>query len=278
MERKFCINCGAERALGAAFCQSCGTRFDGVAPPATSPVIPDSVIPDPTIPRPGDPVVPTAEGHGSRCSNCGRPTQAGLDRCAECGPTSDTAVARPPVGRVIPPLPGNITPTASPAPTGPRPPIPPAPAMAAHAVQAGQANVGPKPGPPPWVWLVGGLGVLGVVGLIIALVVGGASGHTLTGTITVYDYSSTGCDLSVGYSDMREGARVIVTDASDKVIASSYLDEGGGDYLCEFPFTVKDVPDRDEYWIEIGNRGELHYDKSELEDMDWKLELTLGGD
>jgi hypothetical protein len=114
-----------------------------------------------------------------------------------------------------------------------------------------------------------------VVGLIVALTVGRA-GHTLNGTITVFDDSAFGCDLSLGYSDMQEGARVIVTDSDDEVVASSTLEEGEGELWCEFPFTVDDVPDRDEYWVEVGDRGEIHYDKSELEDMNWELDLSLG--
>jgi hypothetical protein len=124
---------------------------------------------------------------------------------------------------------------------------------------------------------VGGVGIVAVVGLMLALIAG-SSEHTLTGTITVFDDSSFGCDLSFGYQDMREGARVLVTDTDDEVIASSTLDEGNGGSFCEFPFTVEDIPDREEYWVEIGDRGEIHYDKSELEDLNWELDLSLGLD
>jgi len=263
MGQRFCRSCGTARLPGAAFCQACGARLEeAVGQPA---------VPAPVIPTAGDPILPAAAGQGTRCVNCGRPTEEAADRCVDCSPAPMplSAATSDPMNN---PLPGNGRRMAVPMAPSPlavsQPPVPsPTPALAPTTQRSG---------PPRWVWVAGGLLAVALVGG--AAVAGASSGHTLTGTVTVYDDSSTGCDLSPGYADLHEGTPVVVTDSDGQVLASSSLDAGEGDYSCEFPFTVEGLPERDVYTIEVSHRGQLSYQKSELETMDWDLSLDLGLD
>lgn len=259
MSGKFCTNCGATRIDEAKFCASCGTRFEAETadhPSATAMTAPH--------------VVAAARG---RCDNCGRPAVMGTSRCADCGPA-------PVLAPVLPPYVGPGHPPTPPVPYGAvvgMPPTPsPQPALPGGYPPAVAASPAPPQGPKSRRWLVGGLvgGVVGLV-LLIALATGGSK-HTITGSITVYDDYSMGCDLSWGYDDVHEGALVTVTDSDDTVIAKSSLESGYGSYTCEFPFTIQDVPNRDQYWVEVSDRGQVAFSRQEMESNNWNVSLTLG--
>lgn len=114
----------------------------------------------------------------------------------------------------------------------------------------------------------------------------------ITGTITVAagegsDSTLGGaCLTDGGYSDIRTGAQVTVTNESGKVIALGSLDAGHtSDTLmlptfnpdtavvenapkatqCVFGFTVPGVPEGESFYsIEVAHRGQLRYDRAKL--------------
>lgn len=87
-----------------------------------------------------------------------------------------------------------------------------------------------------------------------------------------------------GYSDIQEGAQVVVRDGEGSTLATSSLEEGRAygtqseafQGPCVFSFEVRDVPESDFYTIEVSHRGEITYSREELESAGWTAELTLG--
>jgi hypothetical protein len=94
------------------------------------------------------------------------------------------------------------------------------------------------------------------------------------------------CIPKGGYSDVDEGAQVIVANGSGETVAVGELDGGGVQNgpagnafyqsVCEYPFTVSGIPSGSKFYsVHIGNanRGEQTYTRSQLEDG---IALTLG--
>lgn len=101
------------------------------------------------------------------------------------------------------------------------------------------------------------------------------SGSALSGTLTlgsgafVWNNASDGSTPCVGYqgySDIAEGAPVVITDQGGTVIATGQLDHGsatvGADNRgtsCTFTFEVKNVPDKPFYGVTVSHRGTQTY-------------------
>lgn len=115
--------------------------------------------------------------------------------------------------------------------------------------------------------------------------------HELTGSITLRypGYSGTttnsadlgqDCQGTGGYSDIREGARVVVRDGNGTTLATTSLlvgtVESGG--YCRLDLEPVDLPESDFYRISAGNdsRGTLEYAMAELEGLNWTVDLSLG--
>ncbi|MEV5411029.1 hypothetical protein AB0K60_19565 [Thermopolyspora sp. NPDC052614] len=88
------------------------------------------------------------------------------------------------------------------------------------------------------------------------------------------------CHPDSGYSDIRPGTQVVITDPTGKTIAVGALGNGTNrtrstSYLsdCEFPFRVTAPAGQQFYGVEIGRRGRLQYAADRLGQP---LELTLG--
>ncbi len=80
-----------------------------------------------------------------------------------------------------------------------------------------------------------------------------------------------------GYSDLTEGAQVVVTDASGTTVAFGSLADGtisGAGFT--FTFSVPNVPALDIYGIKLTHRGTLQYSFDELQQQDWDISLTVG--
>lgn len=109
------------------------------------------------------------------------------------------------------------------------------------------------------------------------------SEHTITGTFTVYD-EFNGCELSDGYSDISEGTEVVVADDTGKTLGVGELgepveaetDEDGDIFGCEFPFEVTGVGDSPIYAVSVADRGTSRSKKTELEENNWEVDLSLG--
>ena len=84
------------------------------------------------------------------------------------------------------------------------------------------------------------------------------------------------CTPRAGYSDIVEGAQVVITDAADTKLAVGELEaptivKGPSDSFidarCEYPFQVSEVPgDKSLYSVHVGNtfRGEQTFGEDEL--------------
>lgn len=129
--------------------------------------------------------------------------------------------------------------------------------------------------------------------LVLALAVAGCNApaatpvmHTIVGHLTVSDrsYSSsiiaveTRCYGSGGYSDLKEGATVTLSDQSSTILASTALGPGVGSKAeCAFPFALIGVPDTASFYvIEVSHRGQISKSHAEMVTDGWVFELTLG--
>jgi hypothetical protein len=105
--------------------------------------------------------------------------------------------------------------------------------------------------------------------------------HDLSGTFSLTDssknFSAAFCVGSGGYSDIRSGTNVVLKDGDGKLLATGSLGDstGIGD-TCTFIYSLKDVPERPFYTIEVGSRGDLSYSLEEMRNMGWSIALTLG--
>jgi hypothetical protein len=116
-----------------------------------------------------------------------------------------------------------------------------------------------------------------------------AHGHTLHGTYIVhgaYRHRSYGASCNpaeAGYPDIHTGTPGTVKDGTGALLGSLRL--GGGTLRkgalddrtddCVFSFSLT-VPERDAYRIEVGRRGAVPFQRSELERSNWKADLTIG--
>ncbi|MCA1823035.1 MAG: hypothetical protein LC640_01960 [Frankia sp.] len=124
--------------------------------------------------------------------------------------------------------------------------------------------------------------------LVIAMASRGTTHREISGTFTIYtsDFTSAqlgqscrGANVSYGYADIEDGTNVIVEDGGGEVIGTGELSGGVVDPLgCKFDWEVTDLPDTSSYSITVSHRGALHYTRSELEDHDWVVSITLGND
>ncbi|MEV4096953.1 hypothetical protein [Streptosporangium saharense] len=105
----------------------------------------------------------------------------------------------------------------------------------------------------------------------------------MSGTVTVADFSAVRttnevtCVTTGGYSDIQEGAQVVVTDASGTTVALGRLAYGSWNRHtgCVFLFNVPDVPGGHKFYgVEVGHRGRLQYT---AEQVAQPLALTIGG-
>jgi hypothetical protein len=197
------------------------------------------------------------------CPSCGSPTE-GMAFCGECGTALTAAPTAPPT----------LHPVAQQVQTQAPPIVTAAPAQESPT-KSGRTK-----------YIV--LGVIGTIAVLLVLgaIAGAAEGkHTITGSITLYDsdaydyYYDDGdsCSGETGYGDIDEGTDVKIKDSSGDLIGSSSLESGIiDDGTCVFEFTVSDVADASYYSVEVSYRGDLSYSKSEMEDKDWDVDLTLG--
>lgn len=113
---------------------------------------------------------------------------------------------------------------------------------------------------------------------------------TLTGTLLlrqeVNEFSGAPCGGTGGYSDVREGAQVTVTDGESAIVGVGRLGPGVTQEnrrtsatvysYCTFAFSVPSIPDRPFYKIEVAHRGALSYAHDDLAAKNWTVGLTLG--
>lgn len=208
---------------------------------------------------------------GDFCPKCGAQRVGEFRFCRSCGFDFD-ALPAPTVVDAPPP------PTEAPSVSSPAFPHP-VPEVTGAAERSKR----------PWV-------VLGVVIFVAILAAAGfiglsnsgalAARHDITGTFTLIDtdlefsgISTSGdtCEGDGGYSDINQGVEVTVRDGTGKLLQTGSLGEGTGNLVrCEFPFTIKGVPETDFYSVEVGSRGDLSYSLDDMKANAWTLGFQLG--
>jgi hypothetical protein len=87
---------------------------------------------------------------------------------------------------------------------------------------------------------------------------------SLVGTLKVSGHGSGeldslgggSCQGSGGYSDITEGAQVVITDDSGATLAITHLEPGSGDqFSCEFQFRSEVPSGRGYYGVQVSHRG-----------------------
>lgn len=110
----------------------------------------------------------------------------------------------------------------------------------------------------------------------------GGGGGTILGTFTLTDtgvaYTSSSCEGTGGYADIREGLGVTIKDEKAKIIGTTALAldaAGSSSGVCHFTWSVP-VGRADFYTITVGKRGDLTYAYSDMVGRAWKVDATLG--
>ena len=83
-----------------------------------------------------------------------------------------------------------------------------------------------------------------------------------------------------GYSDLKEGAQVLVLDGAGTTIGTGTLGAGhrapDSTSKCTFDFAVAGVPKADFYSVKVSHRGGPTYSFADLQSRGWKVDLTIG--
>jgi len=90
--------------------------------------------------------------------------------------------------------------------------------------------------------------------------------------------TSTTCRGIGGYSDVSDGAQVIIRDGNNNILGVGRLDtntELSSSRGCSYTFSME-VPRAPFYQVEFSHRSPLVYTFEDMEDMGWQLFLGLG--
>lgn len=88
--------------------------------------------------------------------------------------------------------------------------------------------------------------------------------------------SGLSCEGRGGYSDIRGGMKVTITNSAGEKIAETALERGSGfSFFCRFSFSVELLEGEDEYTFSFGRRGDFGYTESELK-IPNTVSLTIG--
>lgn len=118
----------------------------------------------------------------------------------------------------------------------------------------------------------------------------------LTGTVSVYDTISKSCttsdivnnsacgtlgyrscDYLSAYPQISEGAKVVVRDLKNSILKVSTLDKGiaSGISLCEFKFTIMEVPFSDFYQIQVSDQAQDTYSYEQLKNANFDIYIKV---
>ena len=111
--------------------------------------------------------------------------------------------------------------------------------------------------------------------------------HTITGTLDVVTQALFGlsagasCYVPTAYGGEMNGDQVTASDGSGSTLGVGTLTNGtvtgSGATICEFSFTVSDVPDASFYSVTIDGHSGPQYSKNQLHSANWAMSLTLNG-
>lgn len=124
---------------------------------------------------------------------------------------------------------------------------------------------------------VGAVLLLAVLAVIV-MRISQPSPEDVTVNLTLYNGIDS-CSVGLGYIDIPGSTIIVETD--DREIYRGNLNSRGRDQglSCLFTGTVYDVPaNSDRYRIKLGSdrRGDFTYTKTEMDSMNWTIELSLG--
>lgn len=126
------------------------------------------------------------------------------------------------------------------------------------------------------IWLVAGivLAVLAAGGIYLLV---RPTSFDLHGSLQLRDRETirSACLGQGGYSDIRVGAQVFVTDASGKTVGIGQVENSENKGLfCDYAFVVRDVPaGLDFYGVEVSKRGRVQYSEEQVRSG---ITLSLG--
>lgn len=131
----------------------------------------------------------------------------------------------------------------------------------------------------PWIAAAGAALLVVAVAATLAVAAFGDDMVKVSGTLTLVDkdaYWSGNCAGTGGYSDIREGAQVIVTDAAGKTVGVGALSKGvpDGSTVCRFTLDVSVPAGLGFYGVELGRRGSVKYAEQDLD----TVRLSIGHD
>lgn len=118
------------------------------------------------------------------------------------------------------------------------------------------------------------LGAAAAIVAIVLVVTGGSSQITSKGALELDDFNGN-CLLDSGFSDITEGAQVVVTNSSGSVIGTTSLSYNGplssaeskiqkGMSVCVYPFTVTVPGALSRYGITVSHRGTVWFSAAQM--------------
>jgi hypothetical protein len=152
------------------------------------------------------------------------------------------------------------------------------------------ADVRAKPKPRTALWVgLAGIVVLLAAGAVGAYLIGGQAADAAAEPIAVqgdfrlaggeYSYTGQECAGKGGYSDIRGGTQVVVTDGAGKTIGVASLAAGrlysfdNQSTMCVFDFQTTVPAGHAFYGVAVGKRGTVQYSSEQVAQP---LRLTLG--
>lgn len=116
----------------------------------------------------------------------------------------------------------------------------------------------------------GGLGMGAIFGPAPVTI----AGHLLLSDATMHN-AGTVCTGQGGFSDIRRGAQVVITDETGTTLALAELGQGQptGTNVCSFPFAAGDLYEHPFYGVEIANRVKVQFSHDQVAGP---ITLTLG--
>jgi hypothetical protein len=125
-------------------------------------------------------------------------------------------------------------------------------------------------------WLIGGIvAAVAVAGVTTGLVATSSSPAKLrvNGTMSLLDTDGSGiraagdktCSGSGGYSDIQEGAEVVISDDQGATLVITHLTGGSGSSLaCVFDFTAQVPAGKHFYGVTVSHRGTVKMTEAEV--------------
>lgn len=134
----------------------------------------------------------------------------------------------------------------------------------------------------PVIAIVGASLVVLIAVALVVVATHGAARYKIHGALMLRDSDEVfaadqPCAGSGGYSDIRDGAQVTVTDETGKLLGVGSLNEGVGvSGSCLLTFDTIEVPKAKFYSVEVSHRGKITDSFAEAKSQEFSFLVTLG--